>query len=90
LLENVESLDFQFWDMNARKWESNLRAVPGAENALRGIKLTVTWYDSTGFKRTASRIYRNHWPMVVPQDTAAPTPINPNPSPGGTTGGGTT
>jgi prepilin-type N-terminal cleavage/methylation domain-containing protein len=71
LLENVESLDFQFWDMNARKWESNLRAVPGAENALRGIKLTVTWYDSTGFKRTASRIYRNHWPMVVPQDTAA-------------------
>ena len=72
LLENVESIEFTFWNMQTRKWESNLRSVPGGESALRGVKLNVTWYDSQGFKRTVSRIYRNHWPMVVPQDTAAP------------------
>lgn len=72
LLENVESLEFTFWDMRTRKWETNLRTIQGGENSLRGVKLTVVWYDSTGFKRTASRIYRNHWPMVVPQDTTAP------------------
>ena len=74
LLENVESLEFLFWDMQGRKWESSLRSVQGGENSLRGVKLNVTWYDSTGFKRSVSRIYRNHWPMVVPQDTNAPTP----------------
>lgn len=79
LLENVESLEFLFWNMQSRKWESSLTTVPGGENSLRGVKLTVTWYDSTGFKRTASRIYRNHWPMVVPVDTAAAptTPTTP-------------
>ncbi|MBA2403815.1 MAG: prepilin-type N-terminal cleavage/methylation domain-containing protein [Bdellovibrionales bacterium] len=83
LLENVESLEFQFWDMTSRKWESNLKAVPGAENAVRGVRLIVTWYDSTGFKRSVSRIYRNHWPMEVPQDTVAP------PAAGGTSTGNT-
>ena len=74
LLENVESMEFQFWDMSAKKWENNLKAVPGAENSLRGVRLLVTWYDSTGFKRSVSRIYRNHWPMEVPKDTVAPLP----------------
>lgn len=87
LLENVEALEFQFWNMNSRKWENNLKAIPGAENAVRGVRLNITWYDSTGFKRTASRIYRNHWPMEVPQDNIAPTTPG---TAGGTTGGGTT
>jgi prepilin-type N-terminal cleavage/methylation domain-containing protein len=81
LLENVESLEFQFWNLTSRKWESNLRSVPGGENALRGVRLLVTWYDSTGYKRSVSRIYRNHWPMEVPQDTTATLPPA-----GGTTG----
>ena len=72
LLENVESLEFQFWNMTSRKWETNLKSAPGAENTIRGIKLLITWYDSTGYKRSVSRIYRNHWPMEVPQDTVAP------------------
>ena len=72
LLENVESLEFQFWDMNTRKWETSLRSIPGGESSLRGVKLMVTWYDSTGNKRTATRIYRNHWPMEVPQDNVTP------------------
>lgn len=86
LLENVESLEFTFWDMKTRKWESNLRTIQGGENALRGVKLAITWYDSTGFKRTATRIYRNHWPMVVPQDTMA-APQATGGASGGSSGG---
>lgn len=84
LLENVESLEFQFWDMTSKKWENNLKTIPGAENGVRGVRLNVTWYDSTGFKRSVSRIYRNHWPMEVPQDSVAPTASSTT---GGTTGG---
>lgn len=73
LLENVESLEFTFWNPQSRKWESGLTTIQGGESLLRGVKLAVTWYDSTGFKRSVSRIYRNHWPMVVPTDTTAPT-----------------
>ena len=86
LLENVESLEFQFWNMTSRKWETNLKSAPGAENTIRGIKLLITWYDSTGYKRSVSRIYRNHWPMEVPQDNVVAAPPT-TAGAGGTTGG---
>ena len=88
LLENVESLEFQFWNINSKKWETNLRSAPDAENSIRGVRLLVTWYDSTGFKRSVSRIYRNHWPMQVPQDTVAPAPATTGGAAGGTSESG--
>jgi prepilin-type N-terminal cleavage/methylation domain-containing protein len=89
LLENVESLEFQFWNMTGRRWETSLKSIQGGENSLRGVKLMVTWYDSTGNKRTVSRIYRNHWPMEVPQDNVTPTPA-PGATTTGTAGGSAT
>lgn len=71
LLENVENLEFQFWNPNGRRWESSLRSVPGGEQSIRGVKLLITWYDSSGIKKSVTRIYRNHWPMEVPQDNMA-------------------
>lgn len=68
LLRNVENLEFSFWDFQRRKWETNLRTIPQGENVIRGIKVLITWYDSTGTKRTSTRIFRTHWPMVAPQD----------------------
>jgi hypothetical protein len=70
LLRNVESLEFQFWDFQRRKWETSLRAIAQGENIIRGVKLLITWYDSNGAKRTTTRIFRNHWPLVAPQDQA--------------------
>ena len=87
LLRNVESLEFQFWDFNRRKWETNIKTVPGGENLLRGIRMIVVWYDSTGNKRTNSRIFRTHWPMVTPQDQPTATAGVQG---GATTGGNTT
>lgn len=80
LLRNVESLEFQFWDLQRRKWDNNLRTIPQGINLVRGVRILITWYDSIGTKRTASRIFRTHWPLVTPQDTAAPA------APGGTPG----
>src|SRR5690606_27636620 len=68
LLRNVESLEFQYWNYNTKKWETSLKSVPGGENLIRGVKVLITWYDSQGHKRSAARTFRNHWPMVVPQD----------------------
>lgn len=68
LLRNVENLEFQFWDFQKRKWETSLRSIAGGESVIRGIKVLITWYDSTGNKRSTSRIFRTHWPMVTPQD----------------------
>lgn len=68
LLRNVESLEFQFWDYQKRKWETSLRSIPGGENVIRGVRILITWYDSYGNKRSNSRTFRTHWPMVAPQD----------------------
>lgn len=75
LLRNVESLEFQFWDYQRRKWETSLRTIAQGESLIRGVRILITWYDSFGNKRSTSRIFRNHWPMVVPQDQAT---TNPN------------
>lgn len=68
LLRNVENLEFQYWDFQRRKWETSLRTIQNGESLIRGVKVLVTWYDSFGNKRSTSRIFRTHWPMVVPQD----------------------
>lgn len=86
LLNHVEKLEFQYWDYNRKKWETTLRSVAGGENALRGIKIFLTWYDSSGHKRTLTRIFRNHWPMVIPQDPVANRPAGGNQA-GGNNGG---
>jgi len=70
LLRNVESLEFQYWNYNTKKWETSLKSIPAGENLIRGVKILISWYDSQGHKRTASRTFRNHWPMVAPQDPA--------------------
>ncbi|MES2527172.1 MAG: prepilin-type N-terminal cleavage/methylation domain-containing protein [Bdellovibrionota bacterium] len=73
LLEHVESLEFSFWDYQRKKWENNLRTIQNGDSIIRGVKIFITWYDSQGVKRTAERIFRNHWPMVIPQDVPATT-----------------
>jgi prepilin-type N-terminal cleavage/methylation domain-containing protein len=85
LLENVESLEFTFWNPQNRKWESSLRSIQSGESLLRGVKMILVWYDSSGIKRNATRIYRNHWPMVVPKDTITPSAGGGS---GGSSGGG--
>ena len=87
LLENVESLEFQFWNPKNRKWETSLRSIQSGESLLRGVKMILVFYDSSAHKRIVERIYRNHWPMVVPNDSISPPPGSGT-SGGASSGGG--
>jgi prepilin-type N-terminal cleavage/methylation domain-containing protein len=86
LLRNVEKLEFEYWDYSKRKWETSLTSIPGGESVIRGVRVSITWYDSSGFERSVSRIFRNHWPMIVPQDQTTPAVAQPT---GGATSGDT-
>lgn len=66
LLENVESLEFQYWDLERRKWETSLRNIKNGENLIRGVKMLIVWYDDSGNKRELTKIFRTHWPLVTP------------------------
>lgn len=67
LLENVEVLEFQFWDYKKKKWETNLRVIEDGEKIIRGVKILITWWDSEG-KKSTERVFRPHWPAVAPVD----------------------
>lgn len=87
LLENVESLEFQFWDYNRKKWETNLSTIQDGQSIAKGVRILVTWYDSMGHKRTSDRIFRPHWPLALIMDQATNT--NTTGTTGTTTGGNT-
>lgn len=71
LLNNVESVEFQFWDPSRLKFETNLQTIQNGFHLLRGVKLIISWYDKEGIKRTATKIFRPLWPSVVPQDSTS-------------------
>ena len=68
LLENVEELDFQFWNPTAKKWETNMKVVQDGESVIRGIKIYVKWKDSKGLERETTRFFRPTWPQIMIQD----------------------
>ncbi len=89
LLENVESLEFQYWDLKRRKWETSLRTIENGETVIRGVKMIVTWWDSQG-KRSIQRTFRPHWQLVVPQDATQTTTPGATAGAAGGAAGGTT
>jgi prepilin-type N-terminal cleavage/methylation domain-containing protein len=81
ILAHVESLKWEFWNLGARRWESTLTAIVDGELLVRGLKLEIVWFDSQGNKRSTNRIFRNLWPLVVPQNPQGnqpAQPVNPN------------
>lgn len=71
LLENVESVEFTFWNKATKKWESSLSLIIDGESLWRGMQINVTWFDSKNQERTTSRWLRPLWPSIVPQDPAS-------------------
>jgi hypothetical protein len=68
LLENVQSLEFKFWNITSRRWEDNLRSIQDGESLIRGVRITLKWKDSTGLERETVRFFRPLWPAVMIQD----------------------
>lgn len=85
MLDNVESLEFQFWNPIAKKWETNIKTVPDGENIQRGLKIIVKWFDGRGNKRSIERWLRPSWTLYMPKDQ----PTNPGATTTSDGGGGT-
>ncbi len=86
LLENVENLEFQFWDLDRRKWETSLRSIKNGENIIRGVKMKIVWYDESGVKRELIKVFRTHWPLVAPVPTTQGTNTTSGATGGATSG----
>jgi prepilin-type N-terminal cleavage/methylation domain-containing protein len=91
MLKNIESVEFSFWDPNRKVFESNLTTIPNGVHILRALKIVISWYDSKGFKREATRIFRPLWPnMILPEQTnnylGNPTAISGSPATTGENG----
>jgi hypothetical protein len=71
LLENIENLEFLFWNKATKKWESNLATIVDGDALWRGMQVNLTWLDSKGQERKTSRWLRPLWPSVIPQDPAS-------------------
>jgi hypothetical protein len=71
LLENIENLEFLFWNKATKKWESNLATIVDGEALWRGMQVNLTWLDSKGLERKTSRWLRPLWPSAIPQDPAS-------------------
>ena len=71
LLENVEEVEFTFWNKATKKWDSSLTTIVDGESLWRGMQVKLTWKDSEELERAAVRWLRPLWPSYVPQDPVA-------------------
>lgn len=71
LLRNVESLTFEFWDKDKKKWVDNIQLITNGSHLLYGVKITLEWIAKDNSKRTFFRIYRSLFPYFTPEDMYA-------------------
>ncbi|MFZ4713515.1 MAG: PulJ/GspJ family protein [Bacteriovoracaceae bacterium] len=89
ILENVEDLEFFFWNPENQKFVTPITAVAGAQNMIRAVQVKITWKDKLGGTQKIDKIYRPLWPVFDPNedpddlDLSAQNPNAPVPNGGG-------
>ena len=68
LLRNIESIKFEFWNPQTRKWVSEPRSVPDGEFKLFAIKITLEWIDPYDITTVVEKIIRPLFPIVKLED----------------------
>jgi len=68
LLRNVESIKYEFWDPEQRKWFDNLRSINNGERIFRGIRITLKWLDPYENEQFFIRTFRPLFPYFKPED----------------------
>lgn len=63
ILENVEEVEFSFWNPENQKFTTPLSSISGGVNLLRGISVKIVWKDFYGVSETITKIYRPLWPV---------------------------
>lgn len=83
ILENVDEIEFSFWNPENKRFTVPLNSVAGAQNIIRAVNLKIIWRDKLGVAQTVNKIVRPLWPVFDPSqdpdDVEAPAP-NPQAS----------
>jgi len=68
LLRNIESLKFEFWDREKKKWVDNINTITNGEHKVWGVKMSIEWIDPTNVKVLFVRMFRTLFPYFEPED----------------------
>lgn len=92
VLDNVEEIEFLFWNTENQKFVAPITAAPGATNMIRALQVKITWKDKLGGVQKIIKTYRPLWPVYDPTEEpddfeVPPQATNPNQTGGQGTGG---
>ncbi len=93
VLDNVEEIEFLFWNAENQKFVAPLTAAPGAVNMIRALQVKITWKDKLGGVQKIIKTYRPLWPVYdpteEPDDLEIAQTTTPNPNQPGEQGAST-
>lgn len=85
LLDNIDEIEFSFWNSENKRFTVPLTSVAGAQNLIRAINLKIVWRDKLGVAQTINKVVRPLWPVFDPsQDPDEPVEQAANNQGGGT------
>lgn len=62
VLENIEEVEFTFWNHENNKFMAPLTQIPQGPNLIRGMKVNLIWKDKLGGTIKLSKIFRPLFP----------------------------
>lgn len=63
ILENLEEIEFSFWNGENKKFMAPLTQIPNGPNLIRAIKINLIWKDKLGGVIKLNKIYRPLFPL---------------------------
>ena len=68
LFRKVNKLKYEFWNKETDKWTDNIELIKNGANHIKGIKVTMDYYDQDNLEKTTVRIFRPLYPDFEPED----------------------
>lgn len=66
ILDNIDEIEFSFWNSENKRFTVPLNSVAGAQNLIRAVNLKIVWRDKLGAVQTINKIVRPLWPVFDP------------------------
>jgi len=68
LLRGIESLEYEFWNPETKKWTDNMDLIKDGNHLIRGLKIKMEWNAPDGSLRTYIRVFRPLFPQFTPEN----------------------
>lgn len=68
LFRKVIKLGYEFWNPETKKWVENIDLIKDGKYLIRGLRMTLKYYDPDDVERTILRVYRPLFPYFKPED----------------------